>query len=192
MQLAVKSKPNVTCSNTSSRAWCGLHVFTSSFYWTVGVLCDWPDWLLWFWFYHTKMKTALLLWRHYFISITSVKYNLSRSPQHHSVKDKYYEIQSVRRRSRPTVCTILPGAPKNGLPSSSQILSNFTPKHDSSTPVFQQDHSGCATEASLSLSPSCAGPSGDSWQHDFTVSRIRSSGITLKARSFSINTVESQ
>lgn len=62
------------------------------------------------------------------------------------------------------------------------MRSNFTPKHDNSIPVFQHDHSGWATTASLSLSPSCTGPSGDSWQHDLTVSKIRSSGITLKRK----------
>ncbi len=29
-------------------------------YWIVCVLCDWLEWLLWFWFYDTQLKTALL------------------------------------------------------------------------------------------------------------------------------------
>ena len=39
-------------------------VITLSFWlvhWIVCVLCDWLEWLLWFWFYDTKLKTALSL-----------------------------------------------------------------------------------------------------------------------------------
>ena len=53
----------MTRSHTFSRASRHLHVFTSSFDWFIGfvrVIRNWPEWLLWFWFYDTQLKTTLL------------------------------------------------------------------------------------------------------------------------------------
>ena len=61
IQSEVKPKPTATRWHTFSRALRRLCVITSSFDWFTGlsVFCDWLEWLLWFWFYNTQLKTAL-------------------------------------------------------------------------------------------------------------------------------------
>ena len=60
VQSEVKSKPITTHSHAFSRALRLPHVITSGFDWfTVCVLCDWLEKLLWFWFCDTELKTAL-------------------------------------------------------------------------------------------------------------------------------------
>ena len=56
IQSYAKLKPIVTWSHAFSRAWSRLHVFASS------SDCDWSDRLhvVWFWFYYTQFKTALI------------------------------------------------------------------------------------------------------------------------------------
>ena len=61
IQSEVLQKPLVTRSHTFSRVWRPLHVvqvLIGSL--DFGVLSDWPNWLHWFWFYDTQLKTALI------------------------------------------------------------------------------------------------------------------------------------
>ena len=61
IQSEIKPKPIMIHSHTFSRASRQLHVITSSCDWfSVGVVCDWLVRFLWFWFYNTQLKTALL------------------------------------------------------------------------------------------------------------------------------------
>ena len=64
IQSEVKPKPIVTCSHLFSCALHQLHVISASFDWWIGlsvhVICDWLESLVWFWFYDTQLKTALL------------------------------------------------------------------------------------------------------------------------------------
>ena len=71
----------MTWPHVFSRAWRRLHAFASSSDWfhcAVYVWCDWSDYLLWFWFYNTQMKTARLCYLQYsldrlvWISLTSI------------------------------------------------------------------------------------------------------------------------
>ena len=63
-QSEVKAKPIlVTCSRKFSRGLWRRHVIASGFDWIGGlfcILCDWSEWLLWFWFYDTELKTAFV------------------------------------------------------------------------------------------------------------------------------------
>ena len=62
-QSDVKLKPFVSWSHAFSRAWRQLHVFASSSDWFhvlfSSVVID-KSVLLWFWFYYTQLKTALM------------------------------------------------------------------------------------------------------------------------------------
>ena len=44
-------------------------------HWIVCLLCDWPEWLPWYWFFDTRLKTALLFYFIFFLVFsTSVNY----------------------------------------------------------------------------------------------------------------------
>ena len=55
-----KSKPILTHWHSFSGTLHQLHVITSSFDWftVLSVSSDWLEWLLWFWFYDTQLKTV--------------------------------------------------------------------------------------------------------------------------------------
>ena len=61
-QSEAKPKTIATRSPAFSRAWRRLHVFASTSDWPIApfVCCDWSGQLLWFRFYDTQMKSALL------------------------------------------------------------------------------------------------------------------------------------
>ena len=52
----------MTCSHAFCRAWRRSHVFTSNSHWFIALFTfpGWPEYLLWFWFYDTRLKTALI------------------------------------------------------------------------------------------------------------------------------------
>jgi len=59
IQSEVKPKPIATRSHTFSRASGQLRFEFWLVHWNVCVLCDWPEWLLWFWFHDTQLKTTV-------------------------------------------------------------------------------------------------------------------------------------
>ena len=60
----IRSKTKTNC-NSLARVFPRFASTTCNYFefwlvhWVVCVLCDWPEWLLWFWFYNTQLKAAL-------------------------------------------------------------------------------------------------------------------------------------